>query len=113
MDTVYDNYNQAEAIAMSDIQTVKFRIDEIVESVKNIKIKGSEYEQLIKELNSFLNYSKHYEYFCINDEGHDSSAYLDVRSYEKDFSWWTAAGVPYTLLGNSVIEFAKESLEKI
>ncbi len=105
-----DNLEHALATAERDLTVARERIHKL----------ESEYGQaaperrpaMVLELAKYLEFRLDYEYFCYNDENHDSSAYLSVAG-DEDFAYWTMAGVPREFKKNPIPQLAKEAMVRI
>lgn len=111
---MYDSEGEAEEAANQEIAGARARIMFLSNALKSLPKGDRRQRPLIDELRDFLKYSKHYEYFCVSDEGNDSSAYIDIfASDEKSVEWGTLGGVVYRIKGNPIPRLAKQALEKI
>jgi hypothetical protein len=108
---MYDNFSEASHAASKDIEEKTKKINEIIGNFSAIPYKMS-FEEAKKDLSKYMKDELGtYEYFAVDDNGHDSSEYLIVTGSE-DFRGPTALGT-VTYRANPVPKIAMEAINII
>lgn len=102
-----DNLEHALKMAERNLNTAREHIRELEQECGQAT--PDRQQEIVTELVKYREFRLDYEYFCYNDENHDSSAYLSVAG-DEDFAYWTMAGVPREFRKNPIPQLAEEAI---